>query len=185
MKIAVIFGSQRAGGSATKIEGDIRELDLDHEFDFLRMSELRIEGCIACEKCAKTGKCALPESRNDMFNEVLRRCIESEAIFVITPLYAPYPSRLTAFMERLLSVSFFSYLENKRQRPLLGKKAAVICYSSDKIEDETQLKILFQKYFMDDYSFFEVNYDFLNKTEKPNERYVSVNEYVLDMLKGL
>jgi multimeric flavodoxin WrbA len=185
MKIAVIFGSQRAGGSATKIEGDIRKLGLDHEFDFIRMSDLRIEGCIACEKCAKTGKCALPESRDDMFGEALRRCVESEAMIVITPIYAPYPSRLTAFMERLLSVSFFAYQENKRQRPLLGKKAAVICYGSGKIEDETQLKILFQKYLMDDYGFFEVNYDFLNKIEKPNERYGNVNEYVLDVVKGM
>jgi multimeric flavodoxin WrbA len=185
VKIAVIFGSQRVGGAATRIEGEIRDLDLGHDFDFIRMSESRIQGCIACEACAKTGACVLPENRDDMFRSILKRCVESEAVIVVTPLYSPYPSRLTAFMERLLSVSFFGYLENKRRRPLLGKKAAVICYGSAKIEDETQLKILFQKYLMDDYGFFEVNYDYLNKVDDPNAKYGSVDEYVLDVVKSL
>jgi hypothetical protein len=88
-------------------------------------------------------------------------------------------------MERLLSISYFPYEYDKRKRPLLGKATGIICYGSSKIEDEKQLKLLFQKYLMDSYSFTEISYKYINDIEKPNEKYSDVVEYVEDVITNL
>lgn len=178
MKIAIIFGSQRHGGTHGKIEEVINNLNVRHEFDFIRMAETKIEACIACEGCTKTGRCLLPPSQNDMFQDVLDRLICADVIFVITPVYAPIPSRLTALFERLLSISFFSHEIGKLERPLKGKKAAVISYDSAKICDDTQIKMIFQKFLMDDYSFTKVDYNYINNIQNPNEEFKNVIDYV-------
>ncbi len=185
MRIVVIFGSQRKNGTASLIEQRIDQIKGDLVLDFIKMSETSIEGCVACAKCSDTGKCALPESTEDMFNVILKRLILADVIFVITPIYSPYPSRLTALMERLTSISYFSSSIGKLQRPLKNKKSAIIAYGASKIEDEKQLKLLFQKFFMDDYSFTEVSYPFINNIEDPNSRYSNVIEYVEDIIELL
>jgi multimeric flavodoxin WrbA len=184
MNIAIILGSQRKNGTSLDIEHTINT-HLEHQYDFIRMSEIEIEGCIACEGCGKTGKCILPENKNDSFDNVLLRLKKADAIIVISPIYSPYPSRLVALMERLLSISYFGFSIGKIERPLKNKKMGIICYGSSKIEDEKQLKLLFQKYLMDDYSFTEVSYNYLNKIENPNEKYRNVCEYVDDVLSNI
>ena len=66
-----------------------------------------------------------------------------------------------------------------------NKKAAIFCYGSNQIEDEKQLKLLFQKYFMDKYSFTEISYDYFNNEENPNSTYSSINEYVLKTIQKI
>jgi len=64
------------------------------------------------------------------------------------------------------------------------KRAAAICCGSAKIEDDTQLKFLFQKYLMDGYSFTEIPYPFFNDAPDPNAGYADVVEYAKNLLKG-
>ena len=180
MKIATIFGSQRQGGTHGEIEKMLTSLNLGHEFDFIRMAETRIEGCTACQQCV-TGRCALPATDDDHFHAVFDRLLGADVILVITPVYAPIPSRLTALMERLLSISFYSHVFGKLERPLKGKKTAIVCYDSGKISDETQIKMIFQRYLMDDYSFTQVDYEYINTVQNPNEKYQNVVEYVKDI----
>lgn len=184
MNIAVVLGSQRKKGLWNEIENCIKK-NRDNEYDFIRMSETKIEGCIACEGCAKSGKCILPESQNDMFEDILSRLKKAEAILIITPIYSPYPSRLVALMERLLSISFFGYEIGKIERPLKNKRTGVICYGSSKIEDDIPMKLLFQKYLMDNYSFTEISYDFINDEKNPNQKYGNVIEYVQNVIRRI
>jgi multimeric flavodoxin WrbA len=184
MRIAIVFGSQRKDGTNNVIEERLRRLDSCCEYDFIRMAELKIEGCTACANCSGTGQCII-DSSDDDFENVLTRLIKADVILIVTPIYSPYPSRLTALMERLLSISYFPYEYDKRKRPLLGKATGIICYGSSKIEDEKQLKLLFQKYLMDSYSFTEISYKYINDIEKPNEKYSDVVEYVEDVITNL
>jgi len=184
MNIAVILGSQRKSGTCVDIENTIRKHQ-EHKFDFIRMSETKIEGCVACEQCGKTGKCILPENATDKFQNVLERLINADAIFLISPIYSPYPSRLVALMERLLSISYFGYSIGKIERPLKNKRVGIICYGFSKIEDEKQMKLLFQKYLMDEYSFTEVNYKYINRIDNPNAKYKNVCEYVDDVIGNI
>jgi multimeric flavodoxin WrbA len=182
MRIALLLGSQRGNGSSKAIEESVERLNLAHDVDLIRMAEMKVEGCVACERCAANGRCALPPGPNDRFGDILRRLVACDALLVVTPIYSPFPSRLTALLERLLSVSFFAFYANGVQRPLKGKPTAIICYGSSRIEDETGLKILFQKLLADEYSFTAVTYPYLNTETDPNGRFPNVIEYVKDVL---
>ena len=182
MRIAIVLGSQRNNGTCSEIESSITNMNLQLEYDFIRMSDSPVSGCIACEKCSKTGKCILPENESDHFEKILNRLVISDVILIITPIYSPYPSRLIALMERLLSISYFPNVYNKRKRPLKNKPTGIICYGSSKIEDERQLKLLFQKFLMDEYSFYDVLYKYLNNEIDPNSKYSNVIEYVKDVI---
>ena len=185
MRVAVVFGSQRQEGTHNKIEDMIDGLEIRHEFDYIRMNEIKIEGCVACEECSRTGVCILPTNMNDMFYNVLERLRKADVILIITPVYTPIPSRLTALFERLLSISYFSHEIGKLERPLKNKKTAIVSYDSGKISDETQIKIIFQKFLMDDYDFFKVNYNYINDEKYPNEKFNNVIEYVKDIVLNL
>jgi len=184
MNILVILGSQKINGKTLEIEKIIKH-NKNHNIDIIKMSEIKIEGCIACEKCGSNGKCILPVSKNDMFEYIFSKMKISDIILIITPIYSPYPSRLVALMERLLSISFFGYIIGKHERPLKNKKVGIICYGNNKIEDEKQLKLLFQKYLMDNYSFTEINYEYINNEINPNAKYKNVYEYVEDILNKI
>jgi multimeric flavodoxin WrbA len=149
------------------------------------MSDNRIEGCTSCYCCAKAGKCVLSNSDSDKFEDVYHRLISSDAILIITPVYSVIPSRLTALFERLTSVLFSTGLLGKPENPLCGKKVAVVNYCSNKICDETQIKLIFQKFLMSEYSYTDVNYNYINNCSNPNEKYGDVSEYVKDIVSNL
>ncbi|HEX2952443.1 MAG TPA: flavodoxin family protein [Bacillota bacterium] len=183
--MAVVFASHRRDGTNGLIEKAIINANTVHDYDFIRMADNRIESCIACYACAKTGECALPSNDRDQFREVFDRLKKADAILIITPVYALIPSRLTALFERLTSVLYASGLMGKPENPLFGKKVAIVNYCSDGICDETELKIIFQKFVMSGYSFTEVKYHYLNNVLKPNEKYGDVCEYVRDIVVNL
>lgn len=185
MKIAVVFGSNRKNGTSLAIENKIKSIEVSYEYDFIRMADVRIEGCLACANCSKTGKCIIRPSDNDMFEFILNKLSVSDKILIITPIYSPFPSKLVAFMERLLSISYFPYEYNKRARPLNGKSVGIVCYGSCKIEDEKQLKLLFQKCLMDNYSFTDISYDYINKIDNPNSIFNDVVDYVEYIIKNM
>lgn len=185
MKVAVVFGSHRRGGTNELIEQTIINANTAHEYDFIRMADNKIESCCSCYACGKTGECALPGNDNDRFRDVFDRLKKAEAILIITPVYSLIPSRLTALFERLTSVLYASGLMGKPENPLFGKKVAVVNYCSTKICDETEIKIIFQKFVMSGYSFTEVNYDYLNNSPEPNQKYGNVCEYIKDIVVNL
>jgi hypothetical protein len=76
-------------------------------------------------------------------------------------------------------------MKNGTAKPLLNKKTGIFCYGSEKIEDDKQLKILFQKCLMNKYSFFEVDYDYINDDKEPNKNYKNINEYVINTIKSI
>jgi multimeric flavodoxin WrbA len=135
MTIAIILGSQRKNRKCSEIEDCIKKYK-NHNYYFIKMSEIKIDGCIDCQLCSKTGKCEQSKVFNDMFEETLDKLVKSDIILFITPIYAPYPSRLIALIERLFSISFYGYINNKIEKPLINKKVGIFCYGSSKIEDD-------------------------------------------------
>ena len=76
-------------------------------------------------------------------------------------------------------------MKNEAVKPLLTKPTGIFCYGSAKIEDDKQLKILFQKCLMNKYSFYEIDYDYINNDKEPNKNYKNVNEYVIKTIKSI
>ena len=185
MKVLVIFGSQRCGGTNAEIEQAMAAKSALFAFDFVHMADHRIEGCASCHRCGATGHCVLTPSESDRFQEIYDKMKAADAIFIISPIYAVVPSRLTALFERLTSVLFDSGAMNTDANPLLGKKAAVFSYCSSGISDDGLLKIICDKFFMKNYRFDESTYAYLNRPPDPREECFDITAYVMATLEQL
>ncbi len=185
MKISVIFGSHRFGGTNHEIEKILKKYSDIHEFDFIHLANNKIEGCIDCHECGKFGQCILPPSKNDHFQEVYEKMIVADAVFIITPVYAVIPSRLTALFERMTSVLYYTGVMNTDNNPLLNKKVAIFNYCYNKICDDKEIKLIFDKFVMKNYRFDRSTYKYMNKCENPNEKYSNIIEYIQDTIINL
>lgn len=182
MKIAVILGSQRLTGKNKEIYDHLLQLKLPHELSFIRMAEVNMNGCISCYKCTETKECII----KDDFQKIYSTLLQADSIFIITPVYAIIPSKLTALFERLTSLLFASGFMNTDDNPLLNKPAAIFSYCSNQICDETQLKVIFQKFIIKNYSFNKVNCKYINSCEDPNEIYNNdIIAYIEDVISTL
>lgn len=143
-------------------------------FDFVHLANHKIEGCISCRRCGRTGHCVLPPSAEDKFQIVFDKLKTADAVFIISPVYAAIPSRLTAFFERLTSVLYESGTMNTDINPLLGRKVAIFSYCSSGICDETAIIIIFDKFVMKNYRFDITTYPYLNSDKNPKENYADI-----------
>lgn len=185
MKVLVIFASHRHGGKNKEIENAMRQYDSLFDFDFVHLADYRIESCTSCHKCGEAGCCILPQNESDRFQEVFDKMVDTDTIFIISPVYANIPSRLTALFERLTSVLFDTGRINTDANPLLNKNAAVFSYCSCSICDDSNIKLIFDKFLMKNYRYDYTTYNYLNQDSNPNNNYSDITDYVLDTLKKL
>lgn len=185
MEILTIFASHRSGGKNAEIESAMRRYSSDFDFVFIHLSDYRIESCTSCHLCGQAGHCILPPSETDRFQEIFDKMQSADAIFIISPVYANIPSRLTALFERLTSVLFDTGRINTDKNPLLNKKAAVFSYCSAGICYESPIKLIFDKFLMKNYRFDRTTYTYLNNEENPQEKYSDITDYVTDILESL
>lgn len=186
MKIAVIFGSHRIGGKNAEIETAMRQYANVFDFDFIHMADNKVESCTSCHCCAKTGRCVLPQTKDDTFQEIFDKMVTADAVFIISPVYASIPSRLTALFERMTSVLFDPSVMNTDHNPLLNKKTALFSYCSSGICDDAPIKLIFDKFVMKNYRFDRTTYPYLNHEQNPQARYNNnITAYVIDTLLSL
>ena len=105
MKALLINGSPRANGctftALTELKNTLEAESI--EVELLHVGSKNIRGCIACRKCARTGKCVF----EDVVNEVAHKLAEADAFVVGCPVYFASPAGgVISFMDRL----FFSTL---------------------------------------------------------------------------
>ena len=102
---------KRLNGRSHEIENDIKSLNVNHHFDFIRMAEMNIQGCIACEKCSDTGSCILSENENDDFNKILQTCITNDILLIITPILFTLPISINCIYGKIIKHFIFSIYE--------------------------------------------------------------------------
>ena len=183
MKITVLFASNRSGGKHEEIKQMLLSLQIPHEFDFIELAEQNITHCKQnCSGCVISTEYRCLDG--DDTEAILTRLSTADINLIIVPQYYPYPSKFVALMEKLLNACF-----RTENRPLKGKPTAIFLYCSCKISDDTQLKILWQQYLMDSgYSFYEVNYPFLNEnySENVNQKYQrDITAYIRDVVSRI
>lgn len=185
MNILVIFASHRMDGKNAEIEQAMRQYVDKFDFDFVHLANNKVESCTSCYQCANTGSCVLPPTDTDKFQEILDKMIKTDAIFIISPVYASIPSRLTALFERVTSLLFATGKINTDKNPLLDKQTAIFSYCSCGICDEAPIKLLFDRFVMKNYRFDYTTYNYLNQVENPKATYNDITDYVMDTLKNL
>lgn len=103
MKVLMINGSPRPNGNTSLA---LREMETIFkaegiETEIVQVGNKAIRGCIACGKCAETGRCVF----NDAVNEIAPKFEAADGLVVGSPVYyASANATLVAFLTRL----FFS-----------------------------------------------------------------------------
>ena len=85
MKALLVNGSPHPRGctytALTELKNTLEAEDI--EVELLHVGNKDIRGCIACRKCAQTGKCVF----DDVVNEVAPKLAEADAFVIGCPVY--------------------------------------------------------------------------------------------------
>lgn len=136
--ITVLICSHRTKGTNFKIV-ELLKTFKELKLDIITFDRLRFKSCVHCLRCGITGRCS--NFDNDDFNALLEKIKASKIVVIISPLYALIPSKLAAFLERLISVTYFIEQIGKFEIPLKNKKVGVICYDSECRNTELEVTI--------------------------------------------
>lgn len=107
MKVLIINGSPRADGNTSiavrEMEAVFAQNGVETETVQVGMKDVR--SCIACNSCAKTGKCVF----DDIVNELAPKFEAADGLVVASPVYyAGANPTLTALLTRLFYSTHFS-----------------------------------------------------------------------------
>ena len=106
MKVLMLNGSPRKDGNTSVA---LREMALlfaqeGIECETIQVGQKDVRGCIACNQCAKTGKCVF----DDIVNEVALKFQEADGLVVASPVYyASANPTLVALLNRLFHSTRF------------------------------------------------------------------------------
>jgi multimeric flavodoxin WrbA len=117
MNVLGISGTPRENGNSDiLLQHALRPFEeAGWEVRLLRLSELTVKPCLACELCTIHGSCAIDDDMH-LFYDAFRRC---DALIVATPTYSRSVSaQLLAVMDRHYGVG--------KERPLAGKPGGAI-----------------------------------------------------------
>jgi len=106
MKVLLINGSPKAKGNTALALSEMAKVFGAEglEVETILLGNRDIRGCIACNGCARQGKCVF----DDLVNEVAPKFEEADGIVVGSPVYYAGPNAtLLAFLDRLFYSTAF------------------------------------------------------------------------------
>ena len=106
MKVLMINGSPRANGNTSIALGEMEKVFAKEgvETEILSIGNKDVRGCIACGRCAETGKCVF----DDIVNEAAPKFEACDGLVVASPVYyASANATLVAFLTRLFYSTHF------------------------------------------------------------------------------
>lgn len=106
MKVLMINGSPRANGNTSIALGEMEKVFAQEgvKTEILSIGNKDVRGCIACGRCAETGKCVF----DDIVNEAAPKFEACDGLVVASPVYyASANATLVAFLTRLFYSTHF------------------------------------------------------------------------------
>lgn len=100
MKVLLLNGSPHAKGNTAAALEEMLPIfqETGMETELIQVGHLPVRGCIGCQSCYRTGKCAI----DDIVNELAVKLQEADGLVVGSPVYyASANSTLTAVLDRL------------------------------------------------------------------------------------
>lgn len=107
MKVLILNGSPRIDGNTSIALKEMENVFAKEniEFETILIGNKDIRGCIACGKCADTGKCVFEDS----VNEIAPMFQEADGLVVASPVYyASANATLIALLDRLFYSTHFN-----------------------------------------------------------------------------
>ena len=103
-KLLIINGSPRKNGSDAKVAERAAEIAAEYGYESEKVDiyDLRLNGCMACGACKKTGRCVQKDGMNDLIAKIK----DSDMLLLATPVY--YGSEtgpMKTFIDRLYPLS--------------------------------------------------------------------------------
>ena len=130
MKIIGINGSPRRSQSRTAqlVQEVLNSASTKGaEIEYLDITDLKLNFCIACDKCHKAGKCV----QNDDFQPLMDKIMAADALVLGSPVYIfSVTAQLKVWIDRLGGTTIHC-------QQLLGKYGAVVATSGSSGENET------------------------------------------------
>jgi len=111
MKVLILNGSPKAEGNTAIALKEMEKTFAAEgcETEFIHVGHLPVRGCVACNGCARTGKCVF----DDIVNEIAEKFEQSDGLVVGSPVYyASANATLVALLDRL----FYSTSFDKRMK---------------------------------------------------------------------
>ncbi len=99
----------------------IREMilaDYNAQVDTLCLIDYEMNPCRMCGKCLESGKCV----RDESFNHIYQSLANADAVFVICPHYAPFPSKLMMLLEKLEEICYLNWCRNPKYQTIVFDK---------------------------------------------------------------
>lgn len=106
MKVLMLNGSPRTGGNTSIALQEMEKVFSAEGVDteIIQIGKQDIRGCIACNSCAKTGKCVF----DDLVNQTAPQFEACDGLVVASPVYyASANATLIAFLDRLFYSTHF------------------------------------------------------------------------------
>lgn len=100
MKVIILNGSPKANGNTATALREVEHVlnQQGIETEYLHVGHQHIHGCIACNRCWETGKCAF----DDVVNSISEKMKDADGLLVGSPVYFATPNgTLLALLDRL------------------------------------------------------------------------------------
>ena len=144
LKILCISASNRINATETN-SFQICKLILDEagkhvsemQSEIIELRKYALNPCIDCSKCLNSKRCTI----NDDFNNIYEKIITFDTLFIVSPHYAPIPSKLCMLMERMGQiVSIRSSKDKSYKSESYGIKTAIITHGATAVNEVAQKK---------------------------------------------
>ena len=95
------------------------------EGEIIELKGLTLSPCIDCLRCLDARRCAI----DGTFNQIYEKIIACDALFIVTPHYAPIPAKLCMLLEKMEEISFEPWdKDNAYLSEVYGIPTAVISH---------------------------------------------------------
>jgi multimeric flavodoxin WrbA len=103
--------------------------------EILPLIVYEMKPCRMCGDCLKTQRCA----HDPAFNQVFEKMIAADALFVVVPHYAPFPSKVMILLEKLQEMGYLGYTNAEKHYhvPLEGKPVGLVGHGGQITTPET------------------------------------------------
>ncbi len=100
MKVIILNGSPKPNGNTAtalhEVECTLQQQEIDTEW--IHVGHLQIPGCVACNRCWKTGVCKF----GDIVNEISEKMFNADGMLIGSPVYFASPNgSLISLLDRL------------------------------------------------------------------------------------
>ena len=103
--------------------------------EIIELKSYSLNPCMDCSKCLGKKRCTI----DDDFNYLYEKIIACNALFIVTPHYAPIPAKLCMLMERMGQiVSTRSSKDKSYQGETYGIKTAIITHGATAVNEAAQ-----------------------------------------------